>query len=164
MKESFPFPIHYLKFNFTQTIFTLHYLFNSFNFFFFRTMNTGYVYLRGGRDEYNLLYNFADNCLYVKKVVRPNENVEWICYQTVLIKNNDNQNQLKCTARVIIKPDGTLTRNKVGHSKHCDHSCNYQDMVLVNNMKDQCDYVRSNLNSVSHKISALDIFLQEMKK
>lgn len=125
-------------------------------------MNTDYVYLKGSRDDYNLLYVFSDKCLYIKKVVRENQNVEWICYQSVLVKKDKN-NQLKCTARAIIKPDGTLTRNKVSHSKHSDHSCIYEDMISLNNMREKCDYVKQNFDSVAHKVSALDIFLQEMK-
>lgn len=125
-------------------------------------MNQDYVYLTGFRDKSVLLYVITENCLYVKKVVRPNKQVEWICYQTILIKCDENQP--KCTARVIIHQDGRLTRNKVCHSDHSDHSVICKDMKTLNDMKDQCDYVREKLDSVAHKISAEDIFLQQMKK
>lgn len=120
-----------------------------------------YIYLKGNRDDYSLLYVLEDNCLYVKKVAREKQ-VEWICYQTVLIKKDSKQP--KCTARVIIHPDGTITRNKICHSNHCDHSNIRQDMDSLNAMKERCDYIRTNLDTVSSKISALDIFLQEIKK
>lgn len=124
-------------------------------------MNKDYIYLTGSRDEYKLLYVFEDRCLYVKKCVRA-KNVEWICYQTILVKKD--KGQPKCTARVIIHPDGQMTRNKICHAKHCDHSIIRQDMDAVNTMKSYCDYVRTNFDSVLHKVSALDIFLQVMKK
>lgn len=125
-------------------------------------MNKGYAYLKGFRNGSCVLHVFDDDCLYVKKVVRTNMQVEWICYQSVLIKTA--KNQPKCTARVIIHADGTLTRNKICHSQHSDHSVIRQDMKSLNEMKNHCDHIRTKLDGVAHKISSQDIFLQEMKK
>lgn len=124
-------------------------------------MDKEYTILKGNRDDYSLLYVLEDKCLYVKKIARETK-IEWICYQTVLIKKDSTQP--KCTARVIIHPDGTMTRNKIRHSNHCDHFNIRQDLDSLNAMKERCDYIRTNLDTVSSKISALDIFLQEMKK
>lgn len=125
-------------------------------------MNKDYEYLKGFRDGSCLLHVFQDNCLYVRKVVRANNKEEWICYQSILVKKD--VNQIKCTARVFIHDDGTMTRNKISHSKHCDHVVILQDMKSLNDMKNHCDFIREKFDTFAHKITAQDIFLQEMKK
>lgn len=125
-------------------------------------MEREYIYLKGFREGSILLYVLADKRLYIKKTVRPNKQVEWICYQTILTKTDDTQP--KCTARVIIHSDGKMTLNKICHSEHNDHSVICKDMEAINEMKNKCDYVRTELESIAHKISAEDIFLQVMKK
>lgn len=77
---------------------------------------------------------YTDKHLYNLKCNRPNGNVEYICYQKILNKRTIARNgrvgdelgqtrgcQPNCGARVIIKPDKTLSRNKIQHTNHNNH-------------------------------------------
>lgn len=132
---------------------------------------------------------YTDKHLYNLKCNRPNGNVEYICYQTILCKQmkkektqsigsqsegmkqlemklakQDTGCQPNCSARVIIKPDKTLSRNKIHHTNHDNHEVIVSDLESIDEMEKVCTFMRENIPLSAHKVSPKDIFLQVMAK
>lgn len=135
-----------------------------------------YTFVSGYRGS-KLVY--AEKNLYVKKCARPNGNTEYICYQTVLSQKKDqNENAVSdfnakqnkfehepnCTARVIIKPDGTISRNKIPHVLHKNHEYIVADTKSIKEMEELCTLMKEKLPLSAHKITPKEIFLQIMAK
>lgn len=111
---------------------------------------------------------FAQNNLFNFKCTRPNGNVEYICYQSILSKKTNNaskQNIVQnCSARVIIKPDKTIYRNKIPHTNHNNHEAIVSDLESIDDMEKVCTFIRENMPLSAHKVSPKDIFSQVMAK
>lgn len=105
-----------------------------------------YEYVQGFRRTSNLVWLPIEKLLYAKHDNR-NGKAEFVCYQKVL-QNNKNQNNkkkrknntenkeneeiLKCTAKVLIDSDGRCVRNKIAHTCHDNHELIYKDMISKN--------------------------------
>lgn len=132
---------------------------------------------------------YTDKHLYNLKCNRPNGNVEYICYQKILNKRTKEEKtqsdgsqsqgmeelemnlaeqdtgcQPNCGARVIIKPDKTLSRNKIQHTNHNNHEIIVADLESIDEMEKVCTFIRENIPLSAHKVSPKDIFLQVMAK
>lgn len=122
--------------------------------------------MEGYRKGTELIY--ADKHLYVKKVKRPNGNQEYICYQTILaqqkIHDPGNERESSCTARVVLKPDGSLVRNSVQHVFHRTHDHILADIESIKEMEGLCECLKDKLPLSSYKITPKEIFLQVMAK
>lgn len=116
----------------------------------------------------NLLYLENEKHLFVRKDTQKGDEV-YICYHSILSKNRKNKKTNKpvepnCTARVKISPDKICTRNKIAHTKHENHEIHFRDLESLNEMKKNCRLLKKIIPITSHKVSAKEIFLQEMAK
>lgn len=128
--------------------------------------------IEGFRKRSRLLHVPDEKMLYVSKCRRRGRE-EFICYQTILSaekKNNEiggsNKNHQKCTARVFVADDEKeiCSRNTVSHTNHVNHEEIVQILETTNNIKDKCLLLQKNFPGYSRKISAKDIFYDELAK
>lgn len=130
-----------------------------------------------------LLWVPQEKFLYVKKVTR-NDNIEFICYQSILKKRKvrtdiriyyskqifiyfiqslkNTEDFLKCTARVILHPDGKLIKNSIEHTPHGSHEFEYHDILTASQIKSKCHTAKVLFPDSAHKISAKSIFFREL--
>lgn len=138
--------------------------------------------LEGFRKGSKLVY--IDENLYFRKVKRPNGNEEFICYQQILDKQlkkdfiqsnqpgdetvamicDESRNKTYCTARVVLKLDGTFSRNSIAHTKHGNHKNIVADLNSLREMESLCNNMREKLPLSAHKLSPKEVFLQVMAK
>lgn len=113
----------------------------------------------------NMLYVPSEKMLYVLEEGR---NGVYVCYQTVLThkKKKDRMNHCKCTSRVRLLPNGKCERMNVyiSHNDHPDHEILAADKRRMQNMKGQCQYLKTNFPEDAHKMPNRRIFQQEMLK
>lgn len=87
-------------------------------------------FITGIRRDGQLLYVPSEKHLYVKWADR-NGGVDYICYQTILVKNkqqNSGKNIPICTSRMKVTSDGKCRRKKIFHTKHENHEAIYKDL------------------------------------
>lgn len=113
---------------------------------------------KGGK----LLYLKDEKNLYVRKNFE-NGVETFICYQTIMHKGNK-IDHLNCTARVKLDENKICTRNKIVHTKHESHEIHYRDLETLNAIKENCRMLQKIIPITAHKVSAKEIFLQEMAK
>lgn len=116
---------------------------------------------KGGK----LLYLKDEKHLFVRKSGENGEEV-FICYQTILYKGNKNKQSehLNCTARVKLDANKICTRNKIAHTSHENHEIHFCDLETLNAIKENCQILQKIIPITAHKVSAKEIFLQEMAK
>lgn len=123
-----------------------------------------YRKIRGKRRDSWLLWALEEKHLYVKHRVNGSQNEDWICYQNILCKTN--KNAVKCTSAVQIGSN-KICRPKNGqnpHTKHANHQLIHDDLVSLNNIKDDCIAAKKSSSGLSTDISASDIFTREIAK
>lgn len=118
-----------------------------------------YVLLSGYRKNSKLIYIRDEKMLFRKTRTR-NQQSEYVCYQDV-VSEKDPEIHLKCNAR--LKLNQTIyIRNETAHSKHDNHKKIFQELKLVNKIKEACE--KSGANLASHKVSTKEIFIKELAR
>lgn len=111
-----------------------------------------------------LLYLKEEKNLFVRKSGQEGEDV-FICYQTILAKNKKKKPmELNCTARVKLNANTICKRNKIAHSNHGNHEIHFRDLESLNAIKKNCRLLQKIMPITAHKVSAKELFLQEMAK
>lgn len=119
-----------------------------------------YVLIQGFQSG-ALYYVPSEKHLYVRKSSR-NGNVYLACYNTIISKNEKNNNE-SCSARCHVKLN-TCVRTGTPHTKHVDHEIIYNDLVSLNAMKNTCRLLAENFPISAKKISIKEIYLMEMSR
>lgn len=89
--------------------------------------------------------------------------ITFILSQTFVFLTMKNVEDIpRCTARVILYPDGTIYPNSVKHTVHKDHEVEYEDIRSANNIKRKCHMVHTEFPESSHNISEKAIFYKEI--
>lgn len=123
-----------------------------------------YRFIGGYREGTNLLHVLSEDRLYVLKFER-NNSKDFICYQTILSSpKKTNKNEIKCSARVRIHPDGSLERMHALHTRHSNHNAIIQELEQRNSMKKNRQTLRDGLSEDAHEISTRSIFQREIAK
>lgn len=115
----------------------------------------------------NMLYVPSEKMLYVKESDR-NGVETYVCYQTVLThkKKKDRLSHCKCTSSVRLLPNGKCERMNayIPHNAHPNHEVIAADKKRMGNMKEQCNYLKTNFPEDAHKMPNNRIFHREMSK
>lgn len=119
-----------------------------------------YVLIQGFQSG-TLFYVPSEKHLYVRKSSR-NDNVYLACYDTIISKNEKNNN-VSCSARCHVKQN-ICVRTDTPHSVHDDHEIIYNDLISLNAMKNSCRLLAENFPISAKKIPIKEIFLMEMSK
>lgn len=100
-----------------------------------------------GKKGGDLLYVPSEQMLYTFEDERKDGTKIFVCYQKTLIRNDSNQ--IKCSSRVRLFPNGTCERMNlfVPHAIHPDHSQLFLDKKSMNRMKEQCTYLSEKSSS-----------------
>lgn len=127
--------------------------------------NLKFEKLTGIRRDGELLYVPTEKHLYVKKAER-NGGVDYICYQTILLKNKENSKKKlpTCTSRVKVTTDGKCKGKLIPHTNHDNHEAIYKDLKTRNAFLDKVVTVNDVLEGLSVKVSNRDIFTLELAK
>lgn len=120
-----------------------------------------YSYIKGYREDSELLFIHEENHLYVKKVKRSGKQI-YICYQTILSATK--KNEVQCTARASVDENKVCLRNRTPHTNHANHSVIYSDLETLNTIKKKCRYLAENFPLSSHRVSPKEIFYMELSK
>lgn len=114
-----------------------------------------------------MLYVPSEKMLYVLESDRNNIQV-YVCYQTVLThkKKKDHANHCKCTSSVRLLSNDKCERMNayIPHKAHPDHEILAADKRRMQNMKQNCDYLRKNFPEDAHKMPNRRIFQREISK
>lgn len=123
-----------------------------------------YCFIKGYKGG-SLLYLEDEKHLFVRKSGENGEET-YICYQSVLAKSNKKKKmtQPNCTARVKLDGKKICTRNKIAHSKHENHEILFRDFETLNAVRKNCRTLQKIIPITAHKISAKEVFLQEIAK
>lgn len=123
-----------------------------------------YRFIQGVRDGSQLLHVLGENMLYVHKYTRKGGKI-YTCYQSILAaQQKEGNEEVKCSARVKILPNGECVKMAVSHSDHGDHGLICRDMDKRNNMKTACRTLKYQHPEDSHKISERHIYQREIAK
>lgn len=125
-----------------------------------------YKKIRGKRYNSRLLWVPEEKHLFVRHRVNENRNKgeDWICYQTILRKKN--KNDVNCSSALHIDSKGICRRKNVrnSHTNHNNHQSIFDDLISLNNIKDDCITAKKVYEGISTSFSALDIFTRELSK
>lgn len=92
----------------------------------------------------------------------------YICYQTVLTdrKKKDHSSHVECTARIQLLANGKCERMNIHipHTAHPDHQMIAADKGKIQNIKDQCQYLKTNFPEDAHKMPNRRIFERAIAK
>lgn len=123
-----------------------------------------YSIIEGHREGSKLIYIHREKCLYLKQNERGGKRT-YICYQKVLSKRQlDGEDHTKCTACVVIGRNDECFRNKTHHTSHKNHRGIYDSLCSIKNMKNKCLLIQNNFPLSGRKISAKEIFCEEIAK
>lgn len=115
----------------------------------------------------DMLYVPYEKMMYVLKR-EANEVSSYICYQTVLTdkKKKNHLSHIKCNARVRLLKNGKCERmnDHITHTDHPDHQMIASDKIKLQNMKEKCQYLKTNFTEDAHKLPNRRIFQREIVK
>lgn len=115
----------------------------------------------------SMLYVASEKMLYVKESDR-NGVETYVCYQTVLThkKKKNSSNHCKCTSSVRLLSNGKCERMNtyIPHTDHPTHEVIAADKRRMQNIKEQCIYLKTNFPEDAHKVPNNRIFHREMSK
>lgn len=112
----------------------------------------------------DMLYVPSEQMFYTFEAERKDGTKIFVCYQTVLTRNDSNQ--IKCSSRVRLFPNGTCERMDLflPHTTHPDHEQLVRDKKSMHTMKEQCRYLRETHPEDAHKIPNRRIFERVITK
>lgn len=118
--------------------------------------------IKGHKQNSLLLWTPEEKHLFVKKG-SPNKKgeVDYICYQTVLIESDESQ--MKCTARVK-KKGNKYFKKSLPHTKHANHEDIYRDLLSRNEIIDDSIAFSNLCNGLSMKVPVSDFFTRALSK
>lgn len=124
-----------------------------------------YNKIRGKRRNASLLWIPQDKYLYVRhrEHTDKSKGEDWICYQTILHKKD--KSVVNCSSAVNIKNEMCTRKNVQNpHTNHNNHQIIYNDLITLNNIKDNCIAAKQLGEGLSMNISTCDIFTREIAK
>lgn len=127
-------------------------------------MSLDFKFIQGHRAGSTLLYVPSERNLYFQKSRAANVR-SFICYQEMLKqRKNAKEKVTPCKARVTLNEENICVRNNIDHSCHTDHESIKKDLHTRNAMKDAARMLKSLTFESARKISAREIFNNELKK
>lgn len=115
--------------------------------------------ISGYHESSKLLYIRDEGMLFYKTRER-NGQTEFLCYQK-LIKGKSSVKYTKCFARAIVHQNKCI-RNTTNHSDHGKYNNIYNELCLLNRIKESCR--NSGANLASHKVSTKEIFYRQLAR